>query len=527
MCISFLYLLVVGSLFACNANADTAPSDLSQVPLEQLMQMNITTVSRGGQKLSRSPAAVFVITREMIRRSGASSIPELLRFAPGIEVARISLTQWAITARGFNGQWANKLLVLVDGRTVYDPTFSGVHWDSQDMLLEDIERIEVIRGPGAVMWGANAVNGVINIITRSSKDTQGGLLQLSAGNQDRGAVGARYGARAGENLYYRAYSKAFRRLHPNQSGGNDKWDALRGGFRADWDASRRDSVTVIGDLFRDNTDRRGINQSARPSGADVLARWERRLSGKSEFALQVYYDRARRSGQDASEKLDTFDVDFQHRFRMANAHELLWGLEGRWTVDEFTNGPNLAFSPAGQSRALKTGFLQDDITLLENRLYLTVGAKLEHNSYTGIELQPGLQVIWTPSATTSYWASVARAVRSPSRVDTGLGADLMETRDPSGLPVMLRLAGQPGMRSETLVAYEAGARAQVARPLSLDVSAYYHAYDRLRTLEPQNPVFERLPRPRLVVPMRVANEMNGNTWGGEVSRPGRRCPAGG
>jgi len=296
------------------------------------MNVEVTSVSRRAEKLSVAPAAISVITAEELRRSGATSIPEALRLVPGMEVARVDAHNWAISARGFNDLFANKLLVLMDGRSVYTPLFSGVYWDVQDTLLEDIERIEVIRGPGATLWGANAVNGVINIITRSARDTQGLLLAGGGGTEEQGFAAVRYGGKLGDNAYYRVYAKYFNRddqVLPDGNDSNDRWNMARGGFRIDWDASPENHFTLQSDLYSGRLNQTYFLPAPNPpyaqtnqahlnvEGGNVLGRWSHTISERSDMKLQVYFDRTVRDGPVLDEDRDTFDLDLQHHFLLA------------------------------------------------------------------------------------------------------------------------------------------------------------------------------------------------------------------
>ena len=305
------------------------------------MNIKVTSVSKREQSLSRTAAAMFVINQEDIRRSGATNIPDLLRMAPGVDVEQIDANAWAISVRGFNSRYSNKVLVLIDGRTVYTPSFSGVFWEHLDMPLENIERIEVIRGPGATVWGANAVNGVISIFTKSAKDTKGGLVTAGGGSQVRALGLAQYGGTAGKDGSYRAFGKYFdigNSAMPDGSTAADHWMRGHGGFRTDWDLSPRDSLMVQGDLFANQasqTRRSGFvatpfdrifNQSLDATGGDVLARWDHTLAGGSQTSFQTYFDTYRRTDMGLPEILKTFNLDFQHHIEVGDRHDIVWGL---------------------------------------------------------------------------------------------------------------------------------------------------------------------------------------------------------
>lgn len=490
----------VGALFAAQgvqaAAQAPSPEALRSLSLEDLSNIQISSVSKRAEPLSGAPAAVYVIGAEDIRRSGATSVPEALRLAPNLQVARSDAAHYAITARGFNGTAANKLQVLIDGRTVYTPLFSGVFWDVQDVMLEDIDRIEVISGPAGVLWGSNAVNGVINIVTREAKDTQGGMLALGSGNRET-ALGARYGTRLGEDAALRVYAKHDARDGTRRAGGlnhQDGWNKLQGGFRFDWSRSG-DALTLQGDVYDGSSDQ-FTNADRSIEGGNLLARWNRRLGGGSAIQVQAFYDRTRREYPGTfAEVLETYDLDLQHRFTVGKDHEIVWGGGYRSMRDDVTNSALLAFLPARKTLRLANIFAQDTITLAP-AWRLTVGGKLERNSYTGVEFQPNARLAWTLPGNALLWSSVSRAVRTPSRLDREIFAP--------GNPPFFLLAGGPDFVSEKLTAYELGYRAQLGPRASFSVSAYHNVYDRLRSTERLrgNPVF--------------GNEMAGDTDGLEA-----------
>jgi iron complex outermembrane receptor protein len=494
-----IWLLALVTDIVCTSepsHAQTAPSELTELSLEELMNVEVTSVSKKTERLVDAAAAIFVITREDIRRSGYTSIPEILRLAPNLQVARVDSSQYAITARGFNSTIANKLLVLIDGRSVYTPFFSGVFWDMQDTLIEDIERIEVISGPGGTLWGSNAVNGVINIITRRSQDTKGALVSLGAGTEELGA-GVRYGAKLGENATLRVYGKGFNRdntVRGNGTNVEDSWKKGQVGFRTDWGRGS-DALTLQGDGYTGTIDQVGNDKSI--SGANLLARWNRTLEGGSALQVQGYFDRTRRVQPGTfGELLDTYDIEAQHRFEWGTRHEIVWGGGYRLMHDAVTNSAALAFLPNVRVLHLANGFLQDSIALRE-RLHLTLGVKLESNSYTGLEVQPNARLAWKFRDDALLWSAVSRVVRTPSRVDSDLFAP--------GTPPFTTLAGGPDFKSEKLIAFEIGYRAQPAPYASFSISTFYNIYDDLRSVEPVpggDPV--------------LANKMEGHTYGVET-----------
>src|SRR5713226_8941300 len=413
--------LVITLLLACqparpqssSAKVPTAPQgDLTQVSIETLMNMEVTSVSKKEQKMSQVAAAIFVITQEDIRRSGATNIPDLLRMVPGLDVAQINASTWAITARGFNLQFADKLLVLIDGRAVYTPLFGGVYWDTQDVPLEDIERIEVVRGLGGTVWGANAVNGVINIITKNAADTQGGLLTAGGGTQAQGFGTLQYGGSIKEATSYRVFAKYLNNGHfPDLIGqdGDDGWHLLHSGFRVDANLSKKDSLTTQGDIYTGNEGATIIHSVFNPpgninvqrraalSGGSVLSRWSHTFSSRFDTTLQVYFDKYTRDGPQADEVRDTFDFDFQNHVLLSARHDLIWGAGYRHTADQTEGTIDQAFIPPDHSGQLFNAFVQDQITLKPNRVTLYLGSKFENDYFSGFDIEPSARLAWTPS----------------------------------------------------------------------------------------------------------------------------------
>ncbi|AMK77518.1 iron complex outermembrane receptor protein [Methylomonas methanica] len=472
-----------------SAVADSAP-DIEDFSINELMQMEVSSASRKSQTVSDTAAAAFVISQEDIRRSGATSIPDALRLAPGLEVAQINASVWAVTARGFNGRYANKLLVLMDGRTVYTPLFSGVFWDLQDTLMEDIDRIEVIRGPGAVMWGANAVNGVINIITKKAKDTQGNLFVAGGGNQERGFAGYRHGGRVGDDGSYRVYAKTFERDTFVSADGNrlhDDWRSVQGGFRIDDRISNDSRYTVQGDVYRKNVGNTVPAQTVAPpfntpfnvdehaEGANLLARWEGNLGDGSEFMLQGYYDRVNFSAAALSDSQDMLDIDFQHRLHPNSDHDLMWGASYRFIHSAATNSAAISFNPNSLGYHNGSVFVQDDITLIDDTLRLTLGTKLEESHFGNTQVQPNARLMWTPDPKHSVWASVSRAARTPSRGEAQANIALGSAPPPF---TMIQVMGQPdpNLRAEKVFAAEIGYRTQWTDKISTDITAFSNHY---------------------------------------------------
>ncbi len=488
------------------------PDTLKKLSVEELLNMVVTSVSKRPEKLLDTASAIQVITGDDIRRSGATSIPEALRLASNLEVAQIDSRQWAITSRGFNNLFADKLLVLIDGRSVYTPLYAGVYWDVQDTMLEDLDRIEVISGPGATQWGANAVNGVINITTKSAQDTQGGLLLASGGTELRDSGGFRYGGQLAPNVYFRIYGKESDRSNsfkPNGDGANDAWQTEQGGFRVDWTAADNNLLTFQGDVYDGRMSQASGLSDIRANGGNLLGRWSHELANGSDYKLQLYYDRTYRNIPGSfTQGLDTYDVDFQHHLPIGNAQDLVWGLGYRLVEDDIVNTPAEAFLPPNVGRVWLNAFAQDDITLRPDRWHLIMGSKIEHNDYTGMEFEPSVRTTWTPDRKQTVWAAVSRAVRTPSRIDIDLYS-------PAAPPY--RIAGGPDVVSEKLLAYELGYRVQVDPQLALSISTFYNDYTDLRSLEPLSP-----PLPFPVV---ISSGLQGHSAGAELTADWRVTPA--
>jgi iron complex outermembrane receptor protein len=474
-----------------------SPTYFKRLPWEEFLKLDVTTVSRQPEPWFTSPSAIQVVTEEDIRRSGATSIPEALRLAPNLQVAQIDSRQWAISARGFNNGLANKLLVMIDGRVVYTPLFAGVFWDVQDTLLDDIDRIEVVSGPGATLWGANAVNGVINILTKSAKDTQGGLVMGGGGSLLNGFGGVRYGDKIGENLYFRIYGKYFDRdntVRPNGNEGTNDWRMGQGGFRMDWLPASGDTLTVQGDAYG------GVFDQTAPGditadGQNLLGRWTHPMAENSDISVQAYWDRTRRlTPRTFTETLNTYDVDFQHRFPVGDRQSFIWGTGYRAMADQTGHGTNLAFVPADRNMQLFSGFVQDEITLIPDRLRFTVGSKLEHNDFSGFEFSPSGRLVWTPADWQTIWGAISRPVRSPSRIDTDL-------RAPAEPPFVI--VGNSNFDSEKLLAYELGYRIRPYEKLSLSLAGFYNDYTDIRSVNTNT--------------LTIANDNRADEWGLELS----------
>jgi len=507
----------------------SAPSDLTQVSIENLMNVEVTSVSKKEQKLSQVATAIFVITAEDIRRSGATNIPDLLRMVPGLNVAQINSNTWAISARGFNFQFASKLLVLIDGRAVYTPLFGGVNWDTQDVPLEDIQRIEVIRGPGGAVWGANAVNGVVNIITKKAADTPGVLVTSGGGTQALEFGTLQYGGKIAGSTSYRIFTRYQNNNHlTDLSGqdGEDGWHVLHGGFRADTNLSRRDTLTTQGDVYTGSEGAIIVHSIFSPpdnvnaerlttlSGGNILSRWSHIFSNRCDTTLQFYFDEYRRGGPSAIDVRDTIDFDFQNHVVLGNRQDLTWGMGYRHSVDDTEGTVDQTLVPLDSSRQLFNLFVQDQITLKSNRTYLYLGTKLENSYFTGFELQPSVHLAWTPRAYRMFWAGVSRASRTPARRDVGLDAVLAALPGPSEVALL----GNPTIKSEHVIAYELGYRAQPAERFSIDLTVFVNTYHNLESTEPLPPVIDTDSVPPILIhPKLLDNKLHGTTNGVEAS----------
>ncbi len=510
--ISALWLFLATPAFA-QGNVASAADDLSGLSIEQLANIKVRSASKRDEPLSAAPAALFVIDHETIVRSGAVTIPEMLRLAPNLQVYQQAPGRWVVTARGLNGNpglqsFSNKLLVLVDGRTVYAPHFSGVYWDLPDLIPDDIERIEVISGPGATLWGANAVNGVINIITRPAASSAGAFVDLDVGKEQQ-AVGLRFAGALGQDVNYRVYGRWLRQDAAQLQGGgsaDDGWHRLGGGFRLDWTASERDTVTLQGDIFGGRLNEPGASHE-NISGHNLVARWSRDTGDGHGFQLQAFYDRIHR-GQAANSPnfhIDTFDADFQHSLPLGDRHALVWGGGARLVHYKIGTIP-FYFDPPGRRLFIGNLFVQDTFSLTR-AVTVTAGLKAEHDRFAGLSLLPNLRVAVQPSDRFLAWGAISRAVRSPTPFDT----DVQER-----LGNLIAISGNRNFRTEKLTAYELGIRAQPLSELSLSVTGFYHRYDDLRTIE--------LGTGSALLNFFWGNKLEGNTHGVEAWASARPLP---
>jgi iron complex outermembrane receptor protein len=508
-------------------------SGVEQMSIAELVSLEVFSVAKKPQKVSDSAAAIYVITQEDIRRSGATTIPDLLRMVPGMNVGQIDGSNWGISARGFNALFVDKLLVLMDGRSIYTPFFGGVFWNAQDTLLEDIDRIEVIRGPGATLWGANATNGVINIITKDASETNGTLVSGGAGTYQNGFAAVRHGANIG-NTNARIYAKAFDRgpnkLATGEDSGDD-WKSVRTGFRTDTELNRDDKVTVLGDFHYNETGWDAIERTLSGvvdgdaknryyHGFNLLGRWSHNFSNSSVLQLQSYYDHVDRDDAVLTQQRDTFDIEAQHSFSPIKNHELVYGMGFRFYRDDIGSSFTVSVDPDSRNIDLYTAFIQDEVTLIPNRLHLIGGIKLEHNAHSGFEFMPSVRMLSTPAKNQTIWAAVSRAVRSPARFneDGRLVFDSFINPD-NGLPTVVTGLGDRGFDGEDLLAYEIGYRTQIAQMASLDLALFFNDYDNLESFEPREPFVSSDANGTmfLEVPFAVENRLIGETYGAEIT----------
>ncbi|ADM10713.1 TonB-dependent receptor, plug [Parvularcula bermudensis HTCC2503] len=534
-------LLLLGSLSSMalcvgGASAQNA-HDFTGMSLEELMSVEVTTVSKRREVASDAAAAVFVLTRADIERSGATTIPDALRLVPGLTVSQINANTWGVTVRGFNSRFANKLLVMIDGRSVFTPLFSGVNWDKQNILLEEIERIEIVRGPGGTLWGANSVNGVINIITRSAKDSQGALFKAGVGNELERQLIARVGGTLGDKGAYRVYTK-----HEAYDGSttaegidaNDDWNILTGGIRADLDLSSTDALMVNAEFTTIEagetldlpllTAPYSVRSPAdiERDNAHILTRWTRTMENDRELSIQAYIDHSDITIPQGQEERTTFDIALQHSTNIAQDHHLLFGLGYRSIADEIKNSSFVSITNNETIVEIVSGFVQD-IYDVSDDFKLTFGSKFSYNDYTGFELQPSARFIWQPSESQTYWGAISRAVRIPSRVEDQVQLigtvvpPLTPTTNPRPLPAAFVFTGSDKVESETLVSLELGARFRPAPGISVDLATFYNDYDNLRASSLQ------APQPGIlngematIVPLTVADVVSAQSFGTEM-----------
>jgi iron complex outermembrane receptor protein len=529
----FFLALVARPLGAQTADTPApSPDSLKQLSVEDLMNLDVTSVTKAPERLLDAPSAIQVITSDDIEQSAASSLPEALRLADNLQVAEKDQNDWAISARGFNANLDDKLLVLIDGRAVYSPLYAGVIWNVQDAILEDVDRIEVISGPGGTLYGANAVNGVINITTKSAKDTQGLYLEEAGGSVLQDQTEARYGGTIAPDVYYRVYGSHSQRGSEDLPGGSSAGDALRmtrAGFRVDSEASAQNLMTLQGDYYNGTQDL-GATGEGGLSGGNLLGRWTHTFADDSDFGLQVYYDKTHLAqpvpGSPAAEPyvrafpdsflvddLDTYDLDLQRHFKLGEVNRFTMGFGYRYTKESDTDRSIIRFDPRRLDQSLYNAFVQDEIALTPE-VALTLGTKVEHNEFTGYEIEPSGRLQWNFTPKEMVWAAVSRAVRTPSRYDRDLMVltGLQNAPAPYVFPTTF-LEGNDAFISETEIAYELGYRAELGAKASVSVSTYYNDYDSLRSTE-ATPTSATYPFP---YPVYFANDLEGDTYGAELS----------
>jgi len=533
------FLLGISLLSAGQTPAPSDPNGLADRSLEELMNIEVTSVSKKAQRLSSTAASVFVITAEDIRRSGITVLPELLRLAPGVQVARLSSGSWAVGIRGFNDEYSNKLLVLVDGRSAYNVFYTGVFWDTLNLPVDDIERIEVIRGPGAAMWGTNAVNGVINIITKSAKSTHGGLVVAGAGSEPASAETVRYGGQIAPGADYRIGAQNTQ-FDPLQILGGISpsrgWVNRSGDFRGDWDISSKDTLSVSGGVYQSVLglvvpDATISSPNAPPAddridtiGGNVAARWQHVVSETSSIEVRFSYDHMLRDDPQSASAFNTLEYGFQQHVHTGRIHDVIYGLSFRDDSFRATPSPALRFNPLHDNRDVIALFAEDEISLIPDKLHFIVGAQASHTQNFGYAIQPTVRLLWSPTEILSSWVAVSRAVRTPSLSDTGLDLYEAPVAIPSGSPLIPSLlavehiVGNPAERSETVLAYEAGQRMQASKTISFDLSMFYNVYQHLSSFSNGAPVLQYSSgMPYLEIPIIAGNQRHGESYGAELS----------
>lgn len=510
------------------------PRDLANQSLEDLMNVEVTSVSKKEEKLSHIASAVFVITQEDIRRSGATNIPDLLRMVPGLDVAQVNGSTWAIGARGFNQQFSDKLLVIIDGRIVYTPNFAGTYWDTVDLPLENIDRIEVIRGPGGSVWGANAVNGVISIFTKKASEMRGGLVEADGGSLVQGAGVAEYGAKLSATTDATFYTKYFNQgAMTGLDGGNgaDGWHMWRSGFRSDSAVTSKDNLTLEGELYAGREGELGyvlpsvtaptlvgVPEQIDLDGGFLVIDWSHAHTAQTDSDLHIAYTRYDREDPQEPETRDTLTVDYKLHTALGDRQDLVFGAGYQISADAIGGSLSVFFVPASRSLQTVNTFAQDEIQAIPDRLYVTLGTKFEHNDYTGFNVMPSARVAWLPTPRQTVWAAVSRALRTPSRNDTNLVVNLSSTVDSNGNVTLTEFDGNPDFENERLIAYEAGYRLAFRSDLTLDVASYYNDYDNLQTTEPSTTFFQNTPAPpHEVDTFTYENLMYGETSGIEIA----------
>ncbi|MBF0225544.1 MAG: TonB-dependent receptor [Desulfobacterales bacterium] len=523
-------------------NTSEADIDIEELSIEELMEVKVTSVSKKIEKLVNSPAAIYVITQDDIKKFGATSLPEILRMAPGMQVSRNDLTDWDVNIRGLNEFFSNKLLVLIDGRSVYTPIFSGVFWDIQDTMLDDIDRIEIIRGPGASLWGSNAVNGVINIITKNPKNTQGVNTSILGGNKEiTGNV--RYGGKIKDNIYYRFFVKKFDREKLSDSEDKDdnskneinahnyekKWVSNRGGFQLELNMNDKNSLSIKSEVYENQFktnyyevsfmepyvfEKEGTSDAF---GCYVLTDFKRTISETSDFQIKTYFDRAEKEHLPTKASVDTFDVDFQYHISLCDTNDIVWGLGYRYIMDSFRNSNILGLYPDKLNQKIFSGFIQDEIYVCKDIFHVTFGSKFEYNDFTEFEIQPSVKFLWNFKESHSLWGSISRAVRVPSRIERdGLILQWYIVNEDQ-YPLIVQDEGTDSLNSEVLMAYELGYRVKPYSNIWMDSTIFYNDYRGLVNGELGEIYIRTNPVPHYVQPVYFKNILNGQSYGFELA----------
>lgn len=510
--------------------------DLTHLSIADLIALDVTSASKKEEPVSKSAAAIYVLTNDDIRRSGATTIPELLRLVPGVHVGRIETNSWAVGIRGLNGRFSNKLLVLIDGVSIYNPLFAGVDWEQHDLILEDVARVEVIRGPGSTLWGSNAVNGVINIITKSSEETLGTYASAFSGNEELFTGMLRHGGELGDFSTYRIWGKYINRDDSKLSefeqisgDARDSINGVRGGFRLDSAFDEENELTLAGGMFAQEYDEfTQIEPAVAPFfeprsdgiehlGGHIRAQWKHRISEESDLEFRTYYKRIEEDTQVLNFTRSSLDFEFQHRFSPIESQEVIWGLNYReYQLVDSDGSLFLNFDPPRRKTDLFAAFIQDDIEIVEDELHVILGLKVEDTATSGFEFMPNIRSVWTPTPKLTLWGAVTRSVRTPSIAEED--GELLEGIEQAGeIPAVFFLNGSREVDSEYLMSYEIGVRQQLLDNLYVDVATFYSVYDDIVNGFAADSSFFGPENPRQEVDLQIANKLEIDSFGGELS----------
>ncbi|MGH9590585.1 MAG: TonB-dependent receptor plug domain-containing protein [Terracidiphilus sp.] len=526
-----LFLVPAAAPFAQQPpkNERAQVQQLRNLSLADLGNVQVTSVTKEPEEVWQTPAAIYILTQDDIRRSGAITLPDLLRTVPGVQVSEIQSNNWAVGIRGFGSQFSRGVLLLIDGRSAYTELYEGVFWDVQDVPLDTIDRIEIIRGPGGTIWGANAVNGVINVITKNARDTQGTLASAISGHENRFYGTLREGLHDGDNFYYRIFAHGLLREPEIEPGfaGYDQLHLVHGGFRADWRPSSHNTVSFKGNIYTGKSGQQiglgvyqpleqiSVNAVQDVSGGNLNLRWNHYYSGGSDLRLQAYFDRTNRHGLQFGDTRDTFDVDAIDRLHLGDSNDVIWGAGIRLGPSKFIQTqPTVDFLPHRQNDYIYSAFAQDTLHMVPGRLNLVAGAKLEYNNFSGFEYQPSVRLLWNPSRHSALWGAISRAIRAPGRLDQDLQLTGVISANP---PFIDRIEGDPFFQSEVLIGYEAGYRQLLTRKLFADVAAFHNRYEKLEGYG--NLFYSQITTPVTATLLNgpIANSVDGNTDGIEIA----------